>query len=58
MTKNSTKTRIQSLTKTLSGLSNDARYHDLRRTYGDYSREVLAHLEACASIQGRGENHT
>jgi hypothetical protein len=42
----------------LQGLDNDARYHDLYRTYGDYSREVLLHLESCSEVQRRGENHT
>ena len=53
-----TKTRIEQLARTLDGLANDARYHDLRRTYGDYSREVLRHLESCARLQARGANHT
>ncbi len=53
MTKTNTiKSRIETLTKRLSGLNNDARYWDLRRTYGDYSREVLRHLETCAAVQG------
>lgn len=52
------KKRIQELQSKLTGLNNDARYWALRRTYGDYSREVLSHLETCASAQARGENHT
>lgn len=32
-------------------LGNDARYWDLRRTYGDYSKEVLGHLRACVACQ-------
>lgn len=32
----------------VEGLSNDARYWDLRRTYGDYSREVMLYLRALA----------
>lgn len=39
------------LTGQLNGLANDARYWDLRRTYGDYSPEVLTHLLACARAQ-------
>ncbi len=50
--------RIDELEAALDGLKNDARYHDLRRTYGDYSLEVLRHLESCAAVQARGENHT
>lgn len=50
--------RIKELRQALSGLNNDARYWDLVRTYGEYSREVLAHLESCAAVQARGENHT
>lgn len=42
----------------VEGLGNDARYHDLCRTYGDSSREVVAHLERCIAVQARGENHT
>ena len=48
------KQRIDQLAATLDGLRNDARYHDLRRTYGDYSPRVLRHLEGCARIQARG----
>jgi len=43
-----TKTAIKQLEATTPGLNNDARYWELRRTYGDYSREVLRHLQACA----------
>ena len=50
--------RIATLRSRLTGLSNDARYWDLMRTYGDYSAEVLRYLESCARIQARGENHT
>ena len=50
--------RIEQLEAKLDGLNNDARFWDLRRTYGDYSEEVLEHLERCAAIQARGENHT
>ena len=42
----------------LQGLTNDARYHDLCRTYGDNSREVLSHLESCSAVQSRDANHT
>ena len=42
----------------IEGLNNDARYHDLRRSYGDGSREVSDHLERCIAVQARGENHT
>jgi hypothetical protein len=49
---------IKALESRLVGLDNDARYWDLRRAYGDYSPEVLRHLEACADVQDRGENHT
>jgi hypothetical protein len=42
----------------LAGLGNDARYWDLVRTYGEYSREVLHHLRACSAVQARDENHT
>lgn len=42
----------------VDGLNNDARYHDLRRSYGDDSREVSEHLERCIAVQVRGENHT
>ncbi len=45
------KARVEALIKIIPGLNNDARYWDLRRTYGDYSREVLAHLEACLNYQ-------
>lgn len=50
--------RINKLRSTLNGLNNDARYWDLVRTYGEYSHEVLSHLESCAKVQSRGENHT
>ena len=33
------------------GLCNDARYWDLRRTYGDNSEEVRRHLISCARYQ-------
>lgn len=52
------RTRIDELRESLDGLRNDARYWDLCRTYGDYSTEVLRHLERCAEIQARGANHT
>lgn len=52
------KDRINYLDSALVGLGCDARYWDLRRTYGEYSAEVLRHLEACARVQARGENHT
>lgn len=52
------KSEIQKLEAALDGLTNDARYWDLRRTYGDYSPEVLRYLRACAAVQRRGENHT
>jgi hypothetical protein len=42
----------------LAGLGNDARYWDLVRTYGEYSREVLSHLRTCSAVQARDENHT
>ena len=45
----SEKKEIDRLAKQIPGLRNDARYWDLRRTYGDYSREVLLHLRACAA---------
>lgn len=48
-----TKEIIDTLNEKLQGLANDARYWDLRRTYGDYSPEVRRHLEACAKAQGR-----
>lgn len=54
----SNKKRIIELESKLDGLRNDARYHDLRRTYGDYSAEVLRHLQSCASTQAQGANHT
>jgi hypothetical protein len=60
-----TKSRINELLhhggyggRELDGLTNDARYHDLCRTYGDYSREVLSHLESCSEVQSRDANHT
>ena len=43
--------RINQLEKLLDGLLNDAHYWDLKRTYGDYSIEVLQHLECCAEYQ-------
>lgn len=43
--------RIDALAASLDGLNNDARYWDLRRTYGDYSPEVLSHLQSCARYQ-------
>lgn len=43
--------KINALASQLNGLANDARYWDLRRTHGDFSREVLSHLEACAHYQ-------
>lgn len=49
----SNRNRIDHLRATLDGLANDARYWDIRRTYGDYSAEELAHLESCARWQGR-----
>ncbi len=52
------KTRSKKLERSLVGLSNDAVYWDMRRTYGDYSREVLRHLESCAAAQAVGANHT
>ncbi|MBK9496864.1 MAG: hypothetical protein IPO08_20625 [Xanthomonadales bacterium] len=54
----SKRTAIQTLRTTLTGLSNDARYWDLVRTYGEYSTEVLRHLRSCADVQARGANHT
>jgi len=53
----SKKQEIDHLAETLTGLSNDARYWDLRRTYGDYSDEVLSHLRACETVQARDANH-
>ena len=50
--------QIKGLSARLQGLANDAEYWDLVRTYGEFSLEVLRHLEACARIQTRGENHT
>lgn len=44
--------KIATLEARLRGLGNDARYWDLRRTYGDHSPEVLRHLKACAEYQG------
>ena len=44
--------KIKKLEARLIGLANDARYWDLRRTYGDYSPEVLRHLVSCARYQG------
>jgi hypothetical protein len=52
------KARIVELASELTGLSGDARYWDLRRTYGDFSEEVLRHLESCAAVQQRDGNHT
>jgi hypothetical protein len=49
---------IKSLENKLTGLHNDARYHDLRRTYGEYSIKVLRHLRGIEGVQARGENHT
>lgn len=49
---NQRRNRIRKLEQRLEGLANDARYWDLRRTYGDHSPEVLSHLEACAEFQG------
>ncbi len=46
-----TAARIEHLAARLAGLANDARYWNLRRTYGDYSAEVLSHLECCARVQ-------
>jgi len=43
--------QIRAWRASLDGLGNDARYWDLCRTYGDYSREVYAHLRACAEYQ-------
>jgi hypothetical protein len=42
----------------LAGLKNDARYCALRCICGDYSAEVLSHLERCSQIQRAGRNHT
>jgi len=50
----SRKQEIKNLEKSLRGLSNDARYWDLRRTYGDFSVEVLRHLRTCACAQAEG----
>jgi hypothetical protein len=54
----SKKNAIQELRAQLTGLTNDARYWDLVRTYGEYSAEVLRHLRSCADVQARGANHT
>lgn len=45
------KEEIDQLKARLDGLKNDARYWDLARTYGEYSREVLLHLRHCAEVQ-------
>lgn len=58
MDKAARKKRIDTLGDRLDGLGNDARYWDLMRTYGEYSTEVLNHLEACAAVQRAGANHT
>jgi len=42
----------------LVGLDNDARFWTLCRNYGDYSREVLAHLRTCSEIQRADRNHS
>jgi hypothetical protein len=47
-----TRDKIKMLESRLTGLANDSRYWDLRRTFGDSSREVLAHLQGCAEHQG------
>ena len=47
--------QIRAWRASLNGLGNDARYWDLCRTYGDYSREVYAHLRACAEYQHTAE---
>jgi hypothetical protein len=52
------KAEIERLESVLEGLKGDARYWDLRRTYGDYAPEVLDHLRACELSQHRGEAHT
>lgn len=52
------KKQIQALRGSVSGLTNDERYWDLCRTYGDYSREVLRHLQGCARAQAADESHT
>jgi hypothetical protein len=49
---------IRELTLRLLGLNNDARYWDLRRTYGDHSVEVLRYLRSIATVQAAGRNHT
>lgn len=44
--------KIVELTKMLgSSLTGDARYWDLRRTYGDNSTEVLRHLRECVDYR-------
>ena len=54
MSTNTTATRrskILALEAKLDGLTNDAKYWDLIRTYGEYSVQVLSHLRACAEWQ-------
>lgn len=49
---------IERLAAKLDGLRGNATYWDLRRTYGDDSPQVLAHLRSCAEVQRRDGNHT
>lgn len=50
----SIKQEIKALEKVVLGLKNDARYWEVRRTYGDFSKEVLRHLRACESAKKLG----
>lgn len=49
---------IADLHRQLDGLKNDARYWDLRRTYGDNSVEVLRYLTECARWQNAWDKYT
>ena len=48
-----TKQAIQRLLTQIN-VKNDAYYWDLCRTYGEYSMEVLRHLQACSYYQRGG----
>lgn len=52
------KQKIQYLKNRVTGLSNDARYWDLCRAYGEFSPEVYRHLSTCREAQTAGVNHT
>lgn len=43
--------RSKAVNIAIDGLNNDARYWELRRTYGDASIQVLRHISNCSAVQ-------